>query len=126
MNRRGRPGQVAVQAVHVERRDGSSQDGHFHQNLVKGLVGGILVGPFLATPVALAVQADIPVAHLVAHKVLDQPAGRGDIVILIGGEHLGHERIQFGKRPAVDFGTLRHRNGGSGRIESVHIGILGE
>ena len=90
------------------------------------MVSAELVSVHLAAPESLPAEAHVPVAQVVADKLLDEPAGEGDVIVFVSRTHLLDEGVEKGNDPPVKLRTLRIRNGCACRVKSVNIGIKGE
>ena len=117
---------VEIEPVHEERRDRGGEYGNVPEHLVQCLVSGELVPVGAAAPETLPVQADIPVADVVADEILDQPAGKGHIIVLVGCPDVLDEGVHERDDPPVDFRAIAVRNCRSLRVEVVKVGVEGE
>ena len=119
-------GQIAVQPIGIEGREGSHQQSHRLQAFVQGLISGKFIGAHLAGPETAAVQTHIPVRQVVVDKRIDGAGSLGGLIVVQIGGHLGNKGVEQRQDPAVDFRTLCHRLGGFGAREAVDVGIEGE
>ncbi len=60
---------------------------------------------------------------MVAHEILDQTACRGDVIVLVGGHDVVHQRVEQGNDPSVKLRPLLIRNQRRCRVEIVHIRV---
>ena len=118
---------VKIKPLHIERGYRSGQEGDVLKHFIQRLVCCELVMVHFPAPESLPVQAHIPVAEMVAHKILDKTPGCGDVIILICIPDTLDKRIQQRNDPSVNLRPLIHRDIITrGRVESVHISIEGE
>ena len=63
---------------------------------------------------------------MIIDKILDAAAGAGHIKLIHVGIIIINKVVQFGKNPAIDFGTLVDTNGLTIALPTVEVGIEGE
>ena len=85
--------EVEIEPVHEERCNRSGEYRNVPEYLVQCLVCGEFVPVGVAAPETLPVQADIPVADVVADKILDQPARKCDVIVLVGSPDILYEGV---------------------------------
>ncbi len=118
--------QVAIQPLGEERRDGRDELGNRFQAGVKRLIGRNLVLTLTALPETATTQAHVPVAQPFVNESLYHAAGTGRFILVQGLVHSGHERVELGKDPTVDFRTGSVIHFGLLVGKAVDIGIKGK
>ena len=122
----GGRGQVGIETVGKERRNGSHERSHRFEAGVECLVSRKFVGIHVPAPETFAVEAHIPVAEVVIDKVRYGTAGTRRFIIGIVSVDLFDKRIEQRDNPTVDFGTLRYRYFRFCKGKSVDVGIEGK
>ena len=79
--------QGLVKLFSIKRSNGRSQLSKGSQARVQRLVGSQLIWSMLALPKAFAIQAYVPVAQIIHHKILDSSRCLGRSVRLVGLSH---------------------------------------
>ena len=86
MNRGVAASEVAVEHIGIEWSDRSHEHCHGLEALVESLVSGQIT-----VPEARAVEAHIPVAEVVDHKIADGASRLGEFVVFYVVGHFFHE-----------------------------------
>ncbi len=100
--------EIGKDAVSIERNYRRGQQSHRLEACIERLVCRELVLVHAAAPVALAVEAHVPVREVFRHKLRDGTARRGDIIIVVPLAHLLHQRVEQRDDPAVYLGSALH------------------
>ncbi len=115
--------QIHSDPVGKKRDDGSKKLRECFETFTERLVSCKFVSAHFTFPEALSRTSDIPVRKVVHRKIVEQPYGPGKIVLLHPQFDPCDERVKTGTDPAVEFGTLRHRNRRFGKTEPVHVRV---
>ena len=99
-------GQIAVEAVGIERRVRCHKLGNGLEAGVESCVRCLFVSIHLSAPKTLAVEAHVPVREIVLYKIRDSSSGFGRFVCLVRLSDFLDEGVEFGEYPSVDLGIF--------------------
>src|SRR5690554_1728418 len=86
--------QVAVQLLHIKRRNGRSQQRYSLQALMQSLVGRQLILIKGSSPKTLPVQSYVPITQVFGHEVLNGTSRPRRLILVVGRMHILHQGVE--------------------------------
>ena len=103
-------GEVPIQPVGEERRDGRDELRHRYKAVLQRFIRRALVGRHRALPEASAAEAHVPVRQLIHHEALNGAGCARGVVVVVGRGAFLDKGVHAAHDPAVKLSELLARH----------------